>query len=40
LIEDNLRNLCPWVYDVPPLLAEESIHIVKDSVFGEVESGW
>jgi homoserine O-acetyltransferase len=41
LIEEHLRERCPWIYDGPPLIAEEPsfMKVVKDSVFGEVESG-
>jgi homoserine O-acetyltransferase len=40
LIEDQLKERCPWIYEGPPLVVESSIKTVKDSVFGEVESGW
>jgi homoserine O-acetyltransferase len=43
LIEDHLKERCSWIYDCPPLVLERSVKEVKevkDSVFGEVESGW
>jgi homoserine O-acetyltransferase len=40
LIEGHLRERCAWIYEGGPLVMEESTKIVKDSVFGEVESGW
>jgi homoserine O-acetyltransferase len=40
LIEDHLKERCPWIYEGPPLAVESSMKVVKDSVFGEVESGW
>lgn len=40
LIEEHLRRECPWIYEGPPLVVEELTNGVKDSVFGEVESGW
>lgn len=42
LIIERLKERCPWIYEGPPLLevnGEEST-VVKDSVFGEVESEW
>lgn len=40
LIDGHLRERCPWVYEGPPLVVEDSRKVVKDSLFGEVESGW
>jgi homoserine O-acetyltransferase len=40
LIEEQLKERCPWIYEGPPLAVESSTKVVKDSVFGEVESGW
>ncbi|KUJ06819.1 homoserine O-acetyltransferase [Mollisia scopiformis] len=40
LIEAHLRKQCPWIYEGAPLVVEDSTSAVRDSVFGEVESGW
>jgi len=41
LIESHLRNRVGWIYDGEPLVgSEEGVKVVRDSVFGEVESGW
>lgn len=40
LIENHLRKQCPLIYEGPPLKIEDTVKVVKDSVFGEVESGW
>ncbi|CZR64553.1 related to homoserine O-acetyltransferase [Phialocephala subalpina] len=40
LIEEHLKKQCPWVYEGAPLIVEDSTSEVRDSVFGEVESGW
>lgn len=40
LITDHLKERCPWVYEGSPLVIESSVKEIKDSVFGEVESGW
>lgn len=41
LIEHHLKERCPWVYDCPPLIeGGSSMKVVKNSIFGEVESGW
>lgn len=40
LIENHLRKQCPWIYESPPLIFEGLVIVVKNSVFGEVESGW
>lgn len=41
LIENHLRERCPWIYEGPPLMeTQPTVKLVEDSVFGEVESGW
>jgi homoserine O-acetyltransferase len=40
LIDHHMRERCPWIYVGPPLITDQSTKLVKDSVFGEVESGW
>lgn len=40
LITQNLKQQCPWIYEAEPSVLEEICSGVKDSVFGEVESGW
>ncbi len=43
LITDRLRQSTPWVYEGEPLLDKNGVAaaaVVKDSVFGEVESQW
>lgn len=40
LLTAQLKDRCPSIYEGPPLVVEEPMKMVKDSVFGEVESGW
>lgn len=41
LIENHLRERNPGLYEGDPLVVDGSVvEIVKNSVFGEVESGW
>lgn len=42
LIIRQLKDRCPSMYQGPPLLDDNTTNLtaVKDSVFGEVESGW
>ncbi|KAG4427853.1 hypothetical protein IFR05_016664 [Cadophora sp. M221] len=42
LIERHLRERLPWVYEGEPIRQGEEgeVKTVRDSVFGEVESGW
>jgi homoserine O-acetyltransferase len=40
LIMKNLRTQCPWIYEGKALATEEKAADVKDSVFGELVSGW
>ena len=41
LIIERLKERCPWVYEGPTLdISALEVTAVKDSVFGEVESGW
>jgi homoserine O-acetyltransferase/O-succinyltransferase len=36
----NLKKQCPWVYEGELIIWERERTVIKNSVFGEVESGW
>lgn len=40
LITQNLKQRCPWIYKAESSALDEICYGVKDSVFGEIESGW
>ncbi|KAL5330304.1 hypothetical protein ACEPPN_003830 [Leptodophora sp. 'Broadleaf-Isolate-01'] len=40
LIDSHLRERLPWIYESEPVGGDEEAKNLRDSVFGEVESGW